>query len=315
MSHSIDCLSDVSSEEGNPDSSAFYESDSITPVYYYPRMFPKIDELVTAQIKNIDDLGITCSLLEYGNIDAFVSLSEISRKRVRSVNKIVRVGQKHIFETIRVDETKGYVDLSKSKITEIQRINGNEKYVNSRKIHEIVKMMSYKSHISVETLYEDYIWNFYDDEDCKTPYDAFVEYIKTDENIWLKAEINIENETKNNFESVIRNRLGKINICCKKYLFNVENWADSGIDGIKQALNEGKKYNTKTDTVEIVLIRSPTYRLILQSIDEKCLEILKQNVITAIKTDIEKSGGIYYDLREVSKDENEIEKEIFNSGR
>ena len=47
-----------------------------------------------------------------------VMLSEFSRKRVRTVSKLTRVGRKEVVMVIRVDEAKGYIDLSKKRVTE-----------------------------------------------------------------------------------------------------------------------------------------------------------------------------------------------------
>lgn len=44
-------------------------------------------------------------------------MSELSRRRIRSVNKLVRVNRIDSVVVIRVDQNKGYIDLSKRRVT------------------------------------------------------------------------------------------------------------------------------------------------------------------------------------------------------
>jgi translation initiation factor 2 subunit 1 len=54
-------------------------------------------------------------LLEYGNIEGMIQLSEFSRRRIRSIQKLVRVGRNEVVAVMRVDKDKGYIDLSKRR--------------------------------------------------------------------------------------------------------------------------------------------------------------------------------------------------------
>ena len=69
------------------------------------------------KILNVTDLGAACCLLEYDNIEGFIASSDYSRKRIRSVKKLMRVGKQEVLQVLRVDEEKGYVDLSKKLLT------------------------------------------------------------------------------------------------------------------------------------------------------------------------------------------------------
>jgi translation initiation factor 2 subunit 1 len=45
-----------------------------------------------------------------------ILLSELSRRRIRSINKLIRVGKNECVCVLRVDEGKGYIDLSKRRV-------------------------------------------------------------------------------------------------------------------------------------------------------------------------------------------------------
>ena len=58
-------------------------------------------------VRSIAEMGAYVSLLEYNSIEGMIMLSELSRRRIRSINKLVRIGRNECVVVIRVDETKG----------------------------------------------------------------------------------------------------------------------------------------------------------------------------------------------------------------
>ena len=55
----------------------------------------------------ITDIGIYVVLLEYNDIQGFIPASELSRRRIRSIPKLVQVGKIEPSVVTRVDEVKG----------------------------------------------------------------------------------------------------------------------------------------------------------------------------------------------------------------
>ena len=84
---------------------------------WYEKEFPEVDELVMVQVKEIASMGAYVRLLEYGNIEGMILLSELSRRRIRSINKLIRVGKNEAVMVLRVDKEKGYIDLSKRRVS------------------------------------------------------------------------------------------------------------------------------------------------------------------------------------------------------
>src|SRR5947209_14949817 len=52
-------------------------------------------------------MGAYVKLLEYDNIDGMILLSELSRRRIRSIQKLIRVGRDEVVVVLRVDKEKG----------------------------------------------------------------------------------------------------------------------------------------------------------------------------------------------------------------
>lgn len=74
---------------------------------FYKHRYPKLEDVVMVNVRSIAEMGAYVSLLEYDNIEGMIMLSELSRRRIRSINKLVRIGRNECVVVIRVDEEKG----------------------------------------------------------------------------------------------------------------------------------------------------------------------------------------------------------------
>ena len=59
----------------------------------YEAKFPEVDQVVMVQVKSIAEMGAYVQLLEYNNIEGMILLSELTRRRIRSVSKLIKVGR------------------------------------------------------------------------------------------------------------------------------------------------------------------------------------------------------------------------------
>ncbi len=82
---------------------------------YYENQFPEPEEVVMVNVEEIGEMGAYVTLLEYDNIEGMILLSELSRRRIRSINKLVREGRTEIAMVIRVDKEKGKFTIILSK--------------------------------------------------------------------------------------------------------------------------------------------------------------------------------------------------------
>ena len=74
---------------------------------FYKHRYPKLEDVVMVNVRSIAEMGAYVSLLEYDNIEGMIMLSELSRRRIRSINRLVRIGRNECVVVIRVDEEKG----------------------------------------------------------------------------------------------------------------------------------------------------------------------------------------------------------------
>lgn len=67
----------------------------------------QVEDVVMVNVRSIAEMGAYVHLLEYNNIEGMILLSELSRRRIRSINKLIRVGKTEPVVVIRVDKEKG----------------------------------------------------------------------------------------------------------------------------------------------------------------------------------------------------------------
>ena len=82
---------------------------------------PEVGEIVIATVNRITDYGAYVSLDEYGGIEGFLHISEVSSSWVRNIKDYVRPREKLVLKVLRVDEARGHIDLS------LRRVSGKEK--------------------------------------------------------------------------------------------------------------------------------------------------------------------------------------------
>lgn len=94
------------------------------PEFYNCRMyenkFPEVEDFVVVVVKSISEMGAYVSLLvhfllcsafitkEYNNIEGLILQTEFSRRRIKSITKLVRVGRQEVVVVLRVDKEKGF---------------------------------------------------------------------------------------------------------------------------------------------------------------------------------------------------------------
>ncbi|KAJ8516390.1 hypothetical protein ONZ45_g6268 [Pleurotus djamor] len=111
---------------------------------YYEQRYPEVDELVMVQVRQIAEMGAYVKLLEYDNIEGMILLSELSRRRIRSIQKLIRVGRNEVVVVLRVDKEKGYIDLSKRRVSAEDITKCEERYMKSKTVASIMRHVASK---------------------------------------------------------------------------------------------------------------------------------------------------------------------------
>lgn len=90
-------------------------------------------------VRSIAEMGAYVSLSEYDNIEGMILLSELSRRRIRSIQKLIRVGRSECVVVLRVDKEKGYIDLSKRRVSSEEAKKCEEKFNKGKAVNSILR--------------------------------------------------------------------------------------------------------------------------------------------------------------------------------
>ncbi|KLO13718.1 eukaryotic translation initiation factor 2 subunit alpha [Schizopora paradoxa] len=279
---------------------------------FYENKYPEVDDLVMVQVKQIQDMGAYVKLLEYDNIEGMILLSELSRRRIRSIQKIIRVGRNEVVVVLRVDKEKGYIDLSKRRVTAEEKEKCEDRFNLSRQVASILREVASKlteadftppqngdnqfaAPVSVTTeeekleqLYEQIAWPL--GRQYGHPHAAFKLMLSDSDAVFGSLPVQPSPAIIRQLKTTIGRKLApkatrahaKVDVSC---------YTRAGIDAIKRALRAGEKVGTDAVPIKARVIAPPRYMLETNTMDGGIAVDRLERAIQAIQAAIEKEGG------------------------
>ena len=104
--------------------------------------FPAEGEFVVATVTSIRNFGAFVTLDEFNNREAFIHLSEVATGWVKYIRDHIREGQKIVARVLRVDPTKGQIDLSLKRINDHQRREKTQQWKNEGRALRLVDQVA-----------------------------------------------------------------------------------------------------------------------------------------------------------------------------
>eukprot|EP00037_Helgoeca_nana_P012512 m.113827 g.113827 ORF g.113827 m.113827 type:complete len:332 (+) comp21488_c0_seq4:274-1269(+) len=272
---------------------------------FYEQKFPEVDDVVMVNVRSIAEMGAYVTLSEYNDIEGMILLSELSRRRIRSIQKLLRVGRSECVVVLRVDKEKGYIDLSKRRVSGEEIAKCEEKFNKGKAVNSILRHVAAIEKVDVEMLYKESAWKL--DRIFGGPahsYDAFKMAITENPEIWDHVTLNPE--LKAALIEQVKRRLTPQPVKIRSDI-EVACYAYEGINAVKEALRAGLALS---DEVKINLIAPPAYVVTTTSLDkEKGVELLRNALDAINKVISEKKGSmqIKFEPRAVTEtDEKEL---------
>jgi len=234
-------------------------------------------------------MGAYARLLEYDNIEGMVLLSELSRRRIRSIQKLVRVGRNEVVMVLRVDKEKGYIDLSKRKVAPEDIQKCEEKFNKSKAVHSIMRYVAEKQGINLEVLYQNMGWPLY--RKFGHAYDAFKLAITEPDTVFENLEMTPE--VKDELLSNVRRRLtpqpikirGDIEVTCFAY---------EGVNALREALRAGEVVSTAEVPIKVKLVAPPLYVITTTALDKQLGIEGLEKAIVKIEEAIKAKNGVLH---------------------
>lgn len=254
----------------------------------YENEFPEADDVVMVLVKEIQDMGGYVHLLEYNNCQGMIMLSELSRRRIRSVNKLLKVNRQEVAAVVRVDKEKGYIDLSKRRVAPEDIAKIEQKWNKSRTVHSIVRHVAETVGSDAIDLYKRWGWPLY--RKYGHAYDGFRLAVNEPDVVLEGLDIS-EREREELLRNIDRRLTPQpiklradIEVTCYQF---------EGIDAVKAALKAGEATGTEQHPVKIKLVAPPLYVVTTSSLQKDTGFSLLNIALAVVEKEIKKRKGSY----------------------
>jgi len=259
---------------------------------FYEQKYPEIDDVVMVNVRSIADMGAYVHLLEYNNIEGMILLSELSRRRIRSINKLIRVGRTEPVVVIRVDKDKGYIDLSKRRVSKEDIERCTEKYSKAKAVNSIVRhvaeILGLKTDDELEDLYKKTAWYFETKSKKQgTAYDYFKQSVADPS---LLNDLGLDEKTKQVLVENIQRKLTQQAVKIRAD-FECSCFTYEGIDAVKDALRAGIAVGNPEIPIRINLIAPPVYVMTCSTPERTEGLALLNEGCKVVEEKIKSSGG------------------------
>lgn len=128
---------------------------------FYRAELPAVNEVVAADITNIDDTAVYCTLPAYAGIEAMLPTTEVGVKRGKRVVDYVRVGQLLALSVIRVEG--GNIDVSLKQCRAEEGRVALERYHRDARVDLIVRTAAAQDPAQTASLYGEVVWPLHDE--------------------------------------------------------------------------------------------------------------------------------------------------------
>ena len=237
-------------------------------------------ELVIGTVKTVKPYGAFVSLDEYDNKEGFIHIGEIATGWIKYIRDHVREGQKVVCKVLRVDPSRGHIDLSLKRVNEHQRREKIQEWKNERKAQKLFEIVAQRLGKKVDECYEEFGYELMERygglypafEDAAINEDALEDEGFNGE--WIKV-----------FTEVARENIVPPYVKISGYLELTTN-APDGIERIKKVLQE-----IENENITVTYVGAPRYRVMVKAEDYKTAEDILQRVANRALEMFKKMGG------------------------
>ncbi len=266
--------------------------------------FPREGEFVVAKVTEVQKQYVYVDLLDYEGLDyessarGMIHISEISSRWIKNIRNYVRIGQRVVLRSLRIDVDKGHVDLSLRRVNSAQKENRIKQWKYALKFENLLQFLTETEGINM-TLDEAYELIGFPVLDLFDSHQEAVEGLKENGEEILSDLEGITDEIKTNLLKIIDENvsISTVSISGKvKLSFTSEN----GIDQIKESLLDALKVieQEQTRNININYIAAPLYRLEIVSKDYLDAENILSDALETIEKNTEKYNGTFEFIRD-----------------
>lgn len=245
--------------------------------------FPEEGDLVVCTVKSVRNFGAFVELEEYPGKEGFIHVAEIATGWVKRMSDYVREGQRIVCKVMKVEKSKGHIDLSLKKVNAHQKREKIQDWKNEQKAVKLIEIVAKRLDMTVEEFRQKHSPKIM--EEFGGHYIAFEEAAaegqlpKKFKGKWAEEFVKVAQE---NITISMARIDGIIELNCPGF---------NGIQQIKKALLAAEKLTNGEARVAIHYLGAPKYRITVQEEEFKAAEELLRKAANKAISEIEKAGG------------------------
>ncbi len=242
--------------------------------------FPEEGELVLCTITKIYHNSVFANLDEYGK-SGMIHISEISPGRIRNIRDYVTPNKKVVCKVLKLDQSKGHIDLSLRRVNENQRKNKNGEIKQQQIAEKIIKYVALQTKQDEKKLCNSIYSKI---KDKYTSIYSIFEEALTDESV-LK-ELGLSKKETDLILETIRQRIKQKKVQVKQKMI-LQSYEPDGVELIKKILKK-----VQDDKASISYDGGGKYTLAVTAEDYKSAEKKLDEKTNTIVEDMEKQKGV-----------------------
>ncbi len=103
---------------------------------------PQLHQVVIGQISKVMQFGAYCRLLEYGNLEVFIPLREVSFGWIKNIHEHLRTGQNVVCKIIYFDRERHTIDASIKQVTSKEEKDKINSYKLERRLSAMFRQLA-----------------------------------------------------------------------------------------------------------------------------------------------------------------------------
>lgn len=251
------------------------------------RFLPEVGELVMATVAMVFDRGAYVLLDEYGGIEGYVPIGEVSSSWVHNIRDFLKEGRKVVLKVIRVNERKGHVDLSLRRVSDKERREKILEWKKAQRAEKFLEMAAERLGKTLDEAYEVAGWpleDFYGEI-----FAGFEAAVMEGEKALTRAGVpkdwaKVLAELANAYIELPEVKISSI--------LQLTSTKRDGVLHIKEALLSAMEVGKKFDIhFRIYTIGAPRYRIDVRARNYKVAELAMDKMVKAALDTIKRLGG------------------------
>ncbi|MBD3313290.1 translation initiation factor IF-2 subunit alpha [Candidatus Woesearchaeota archaeon] len=246
---------------------------------YKKQGFPEESEIVLCTVLKVHHNTVFMLLDEYDK-KGIIHISEISPGRIRNLRDYVVEGKKVICKVLRIDETRGHIDLSLRRVNTMQRREKNSQIKQEQKAEKMLEFAAKEAGKSLKEVYDKIrpiVFSKY-----PSLYACFEDIVAENFSV---SDLKLDPKISNALEELIKTRIKPPEVMIRG-LLKLETYDPEGVELIKEILKKAEAEN-----ITIKYAGAGSYTIAVKAEDYKTAETDLKNATDMIDDFMNKHQG------------------------